>query len=86
MTDLDGTELEEPSKDEDIDGPSILLDQETDAEAEVDLVAETDKVFDSSMNFSPKFNDFLIEGATPIVTNRLLVGPLSGTLCQSLTQ
>ena len=71
MTDLDGTELEEHSEDEDIDGPSILLDQETNAEAEVDLVAEADKVFDSWMNFSPKFNDFLIEGATPIVTNRI---------------
>ena len=54
VTDLDGTELEEPSKDEDIDGPSILLDQETNTEAEVDLVAETNKVFDSWMNFSPK--------------------------------
>ena len=71
VTDLGGTELEEPSEDEDIDGPSILLDQETNAEAEVDLVAEVNKVFDSWMNFSPKFNDFLIEGATPIVTNRI---------------
>ena len=54
-----------------IDGPSILLDQETNAEAEVDLVAEADKVFDSWMNFSPKVNAFLVEGATPTVTNRI---------------
>ena len=47
VTDLNGTELEEHSKDEDIDGPSILLDQETNAEAEEDLVAEADKVFDT---------------------------------------
>ena len=47
MTDLDGTELEKHSKDEDIGGPSILLDQETNAEAEVELVAEADKVFGS---------------------------------------
>ena len=71
VTDLDDTELQEPFEDEDIDGPSIVLDQETNAEAEVDLVAEADKVFDSWMNFSPKFNDFLTEGATPIVTNRI---------------
>ena len=69
VTNLGGTELQEPSEDEDIGGPSIVLDQETNAEAEVDLVAEADKVFDSWMNFSPKFNDFLIEGATIIVIN-----------------
>ena len=46
-----------------------MLDQETNEEAEVDLVAEADKVFDSWVNVSPKFNDFLIERATPIVTN-----------------
>ena len=70
VTVLDGTGLEEPentmSEDEDINGPSILLDQETNIETEVDLVAETNKVF-----VSPTFNDYLIEGATPLVTNRI---------------
>ena len=33
VTDLDGTELQEPSEDEDIDGPSIVLDQDTNTEA-----------------------------------------------------
>ena len=47
VTVLDDTELEEPSEDEDIDGPSMLLDQETNEGAEVDLVVETDKVFDT---------------------------------------
>ena len=73
MTDLDGTGLEEPedtmSEDEDIDGPSIVLDQETNVETEVDL--EANKVFDSWINFSPKINDYLIEGATPLVANRI---------------
>ena len=50
VTDLDGTELEEHSKDENIDGPSIWLDQETNAGAEVDLVAESNNVFDNWMN------------------------------------
>ena len=71
VEDRDGTELKESSEDEDIDGPSILLDQETNQGAEVNLVAEADNVFDSWMNFSPKFNDYLIEGATPIVINRI---------------
>ena len=48
-----------------------MFDQETNAEAEVDLVAEADKVFDDWINFSPKFNDFLTEGATSIVANRI---------------
>ena len=55
VTDLDGTELQELSKDEDIDGPSIVLDQETNAEAEVGLVAEADKVFGSWMNSSSPY-------------------------------
>ena len=71
VTDFDGTELEEHSKDKDIDGPNILLDQETNAETEVDLVAEADKVFDSWMDFSPKFIDFLIERSAPILTNTI---------------
>ena len=61
VTDLDGTELEEPSEDEDIYGPNILLDQDTNTEAGVDLVAEADKVCDSRMNFSPKFNDYVLD-------------------------
>ena len=40
VTDLDGTELEEPSKDEDVDGPRILFYQETNTEAGAYLVAE----------------------------------------------
>ena len=40
VTDRNGTELEEPSKDEDVDGPRILFYQETNTEAGAYLVAE----------------------------------------------
>ena len=63
-----------------------MLDQETNAEAEVELVAEADKVFGSWMNFSPKFNDFLIEQATPIATNRITGRVTFRDIVSSLTQ
>ena len=38
------------------------------------------------MNFSPKFNDFLIEQATPIVTNRITGRVTFRDIVSSLTQ
>ena len=73
VSDLDDAGLEEPkdidSEDEDVDGPSILLEQETSQKNDTDFAAEADEVFDSWINFSPKFGDYLIEGAAPLVTN-----------------
>ena len=78
INDVNGAGLQEPEDldgevgmvDEDIEGPSIMLEQGTNEESEVDGVAKANEVFDNWMEFNPKFGDYLIEGATPLVPNR----------------
>ena len=56
--------------DEDIDGPSILLEPQKLNEGEVDVNAEADQLFEKWMEFTPKFGDYLIEGSEPLLSNK----------------
>ena len=56
--------------DEDIDGPSILLEPQKLKEGEVDVNAEANQLFEKWMEFTPKFGEYLIEGSEPLLSNK----------------
>ena len=65
-----GGDADNDGCDEDIDGPSILLEPKILNDGEVDLIAEADQIFEKWMEFTPKFGNYLIEGSEPLLSNK----------------
>lgn len=65
-----GGDINNDGSDEDIDGPSIILEPEKLNEGGVDLNVEADHMFEKWMEFTPKFGNYLIEGSEPLLPNK----------------
>ena len=61
---------DEEDEEEDFDNPGIMLANDKVGDGNDDLNTAASGVFEAWMNDSPKFDDYLFEGAKPLVRNK----------------